>query len=218
VPGNCTPDQPAGDRVLTLVDEVFPTGDYWVEYGNENDLQCGLSASSYTAGWNRDVPQLKVSHPRAKFMGPVNFEYNGSYLLHFLQRANPRPDAVSWHEYACGTGSSDQYCLDHVANWTNHADGGIAQMNTAGYRVSTWITEWNMNPEDEAGYQSPFIQTWTRRALDQWSSLASAGKIAVAMNYTMARAGTFNGQPSGFQLFKPDNSLTLQGQTFFAGP
>jgi hypothetical protein len=217
VRGVCTRDVAASNRVLSLVDEVFPTGDYWVEFGNEHDLQCGANAASYTTAWNQDVPQLKAGHPRARFMGPVNFQYNGSYLLHFLQNANPRPDAVSWHEYVCGTTWSNDTCLNNIDNWTNHVNGAEAQFSTAGYRVPVWITEWNMNPQDEARYQQSFIQTWTQRALDRWSTLASAGKIAVAMNYTTASHGTFNGQPSGFQLFNPDNSLTLQGQTFFAG-
>jgi Glycosyl hydrolase catalytic core len=217
VRGVCTRDVAASNRVLSLVDEVFPTGDYWVEFGNEHDLQCGASAAGYTTAWNQDVPSLKASHPRARFMGPVNFQYNGPYLLHFLQNASPRPDAVSWHEYVCGTMWSNDTCLNNVANWTNHLNNADAQFSTAGYRVPVWITEWNMNPEDEARYQQSFIQTWTQRALDQWSTLAGAGKIAVAMNYTMASHGTFNGQSSGFQLFAPGNSLTLQGQTFFAG-
>ncbi len=217
VRGLCTRDVPTSNRVLSLVDEVFPTGDYWVEFGNENDLQCGASAASYTGAWNQDVPSLKASHPRARFIGPVNFQYNGSYLLYFLQNANPRPDAVSWHECVCGTTGSNDTCLNNVANWANHVNGAEASFSTAGYRVPVWITEWNMDPQDEARYQQPFIQTWTQRALDQWATLAGAGKIAVAMIYTMASHGTFGGQPSGFQLFKPGDTLTLQGQTFFAG-
>jgi hypothetical protein len=217
VRGNCVADVAASQGVLTLVDEIFPTGEYWVEYGNENDLQCGLSAADYTTGWNRDVPQLKAAHPRARFIGPVNFQYNAPYLLYFLQNASPRPGAVSWHEYGCGTGDTDQYCLDAIGRWGDHLTSAESQFGTAGYRVPVWITEWNMNPQDEARYQSSFIQAWTQQALNKWVEFARAGRIHVAEVYTLASHGMFNGQPSGFQLFNPDNSLTLQGQTFFAG-
>jgi hypothetical protein len=221
VHGNCANLETTDDHWLALIDQVFTSGSYYVEYGNEEDLSCnggaGIGATVYTAGWNRDIPLLKAAHPRAKFVGPVNFQYNGPYIQTFMQTANPRPDVVSWHEYVCNTSNDDATCLSHIANWANHASDMQARMTTAGYHVPVWITEWNMDPNDEARYQAAMIQNWTSQALSEWSTLAAAGQIEAAFNYTMASHGSFNGSCSGFQLVCSDNSLTLQGQTFFGG-
>ncbi|PWU25498.1 MAG: hypothetical protein C5B48_01035 [Candidatus Rokuibacteriota bacterium] len=213
VRGNCTADLAGSSHLLQLVDTVFPTGNYYVEYGNENDLQCGLSAANYIAGWNRDVPQLRASHPRALFMGPVNYRWDGPYVSTFLARANPRPDAVSWHEYACSTANSDAYCLAHIANWSAHLNDYDARAAMVGYRPPVWISEWNLDPFDDARYNEPFIKTWVAQALARWEAEASAGRIAVAELYPLA-AGSSTG---GFQLFRSDGTLTLEGQQFFAG-
>ena len=47
------------------------------------------------------VPQLKRLALNGRFIGPVNYHYDGNYLTTFLQRASPPPDEVSWHEYSC---------------------------------------------------------------------------------------------------------------------
>ena len=221
VPGPCPNFQTEDDHMLTLVDQVFTSGSYYAEYGNEDDLSCnggaGISAGAYAAGWNRDVPILKANHPRTLFIGPVNYQYNGPYVQTFMQLANPHPDAVSWHEFACAAASSDATCLGNISNWANHASDMQARMNTVGYSVPVWITEWNLDSADESRYQAPFIQTWTAQALSEWATLVTNGQISVTMIYTMENHGNFNGSCSGFQLFCSDNSLTLQGQTFMTG-
>jgi hypothetical protein len=192
---------------LDLVDMVFP-GRYWVEYGNENDMKCASEAATYIAGWNRDVPWLKAAHPRASFIGPVTLEYKGQYIQTFMQQAVPRPDAVSWHEYVCDIGHTDQYCLEHITRWANHAVDMYARMTLAGYHVPVWITEWNMNPHDDTRYHTGFIELWTARALDEWAMLERAGVVDVTMLYTMTDHAN-----SG--LVKPDGSFTAQGRMFF---
>jgi hypothetical protein len=120
----------------------------------------------------------------------------------------PRPDAVSWHDYVCSTDDSDEYCLDHIARWRNHATDMASRMTTAAYRVPAWITECNMDPQADPRYSRSFIQTWTARALDQWAKLEADQLVDVTMLYTMTDQGNFG-------LFASDGSLTLQGRTFF---
>lgn len=212
--GACGDPISVSDHFLTLTDQVFTTGNYWVEYGNEEDLSCA-NATQYVAGWNAQVPTYEANHPRAKFIGPVNFQYNGAYIQQFMQQANPRPDAVSWHEYVCNPSNSEQYCLDHLANWQTHSSDMRTRMNAVGYQVPVWITEWNMDPNDTTRYQSPFIKQWTAQALAQISSEVDAGLVDVAFDYTLASHGTFNGACSGFQLVCADDTLTPQGAAFF---
>ncbi|MBV8949283.1 MAG: hypothetical protein JOZ99_00290 [Actinobacteria bacterium] len=192
---------------LSLVDSVFPTR-YWVEYGNEEDLSCAANASTYVAGWNADVPRLKAAHPRASFIGPVTMDYKGTYIETFMQRAVPRPDAVSWHEYVCSAQQTDAYCLEHIARWANHAVDMRSRMSAVGYRVPVWITEWNLDPQADVRYNTPFVQVWTASALDEWARLEQNGLVNVTMIYTMTDHGNFG-------LVSGDGSFTPQGLMFF---
>ena len=220
VHGNCTnssSQQSTDDHWLSLVDSVFPSGNYYVEYGNEEDLSCGssggISAQQYTAGWNRDIPVLTANHPRAKFIGPVNYQYNGSYLLYFLQNANPRPFAVSWHSYFCNSTQSDQTCLNNINSWGTHVTDANNQMATAGYSVPIWITEWNLDPNDEARYTNQaFIQQWTQDALNELTTVSSQG-VQTAFVYTMERGDN----TSGFQEYYANDTTTYQGTTLLTG-
>ena len=131
---------------------------------------------------NAQVPTYKAHHPRARFIGPVNYQYNGTYIQQFMATANPRLDAVSWHEYACNDGNATSYCLDAIGRWGTHASDMQVRMNAVGYRVPVWITEWNLDPNDTTRYQSSFVQQWTGQALAQMTSEADAGLISVAFN------------------------------------
>jgi hypothetical protein len=220
VHGACTNSLSVSDHYLNLVDRATKKGAYFVEYGNEEDHSCNggpaISPATYTAGWNRDIPTLHAHHPRAHFIGPVTATYHGAYIQKFMQTAKPRPDAVSYHDYACDASDSNQTCLDGISAWSTFATDLKNRMrNNVGYTVPVWITEWNMDPFDEVRYQQPFIQTWTSRALREWSSLRKTGKVAVTFLYAISGHGTFNGSCSGFQLFCADKSMTLQGKTFF---
>ncbi len=84
------------------MNSIFGSSVVYYEYGNESDLN-GVNQNTYTSSWNTAVPQLKALARNGKFIGPVNYQYNNTYLRYFLQNANPRPDAVSWHMYTCNT-------------------------------------------------------------------------------------------------------------------
>jgi hypothetical protein len=211
--GACGDPISVSDHWLDLTDSVF-TGTYWVEYGNEEDLTCA-DATQYVDGWNAQVPIYKARHPRARFIGPVNYQYDGPYIQQFMASAHPRPDAISWHEYACNGANTIQYCLEAIGRWSTHASDMQTRMNAVGYRVPAWITEWNLDPNDTTRYQSSFVQQWTGQALAHMTNEVNAGLISVAFNYTLASHGSFDGSCSGFQLVCPDDTLTAQGAAFF---
>jgi hypothetical protein len=93
---------------------------------------------------------------------------------YFVQQASPRPDAVSWHEYTCGTKDSDQRCLASIENWTKHIKDTREAMQVD---LPIMITEynWNANPDpdpqkgtpaDARATNSAFLTQWTKRAIE----------------------------------------------------
>lgn len=203
----------ARDRYdLGLVETVFHGKPVYLEYGNEDDLAHGIDASAYTASWNAVVGILKATAPPAyKWIGPVNYQTNPSYIATFLAGAHPRPDFVSWHEYVCQA-SDTSTCDSHLANWLTHAQHtNAAERNAIGTTIPFLITEWNVDPSDgsadEALYgDAAFIQPWTRHALAELRSLTSVG-LAGALIYTTSNHGNFALLASG-------PTLTPQGRTF----
>ncbi|MEO3928868.1 hypothetical protein ABGB07_34175 [Micromonosporaceae bacterium B7E4] len=178
-------------RILPLVREVFGEGTVYLEYGNEEDLE-GMGAAEYTRYWNQVVPELKTLVPASyKFVGPVNFEYNPGYAAQFVRDAEPKPDYLSWHEYVCNAGNDDTYCTSHIGNWARHvSEIDDAVRAATGRTFPFFISEWNLNPQDENRYgDSGFVQPWTRQALDQLRGMGS--RLAGAMIYTATDHGDF---------------------------
>jgi len=202
----------ADDRhLISLTQSVFGGDTVYVEYGNEADL-AGVDVWRYTESWNAVIPQLKAMAPTYKFIGPVNFEHNPTYIATFDKSANPRPDLNSWHEYACHPDDSDASCVSHLADWTTH----IQQTNEAvqaaiGRTVPIMITEWNLDAAPDPRYSnSNFIQTWTTSALRTLDENRSNGLMA-ALYYCATN------HPS-FSLIDRANNLTPEGQAFFQLP
>src|SRR5712692_1829714 len=102
-------------NMVNKIQQIFggPTARVYYELGNENDLNPGMNASSYTAMWNALIPTLKPLASHSWFGGPVNFQQNPSYIAYFVHNVHPRPDFISWHEYTCGPGSPASYCIRH---------------------------------------------------------------------------------------------------------
>jgi hypothetical protein len=194
-------------HLLSLVTGVFGDRRVYLEYGNEQDL-AGVDANAYAAGWNQVIPALRQAAPAGyQFVGPVNFQADPAYAAAFAKAARPAPDYLSWHEYVCNSGNPDSYCTGHIANWTTHASAVEDAVRTAvGHTIPFFISEWNLDPNDESRYaSSSFIQPWTRAALTQLLDLVPAG-LAGAMIYTATNHGNF-GLINGGQ-------LTPQGSVF----
>ncbi len=196
-------------HLLALAQSVFGKGTVYVEFGNEPNLQ-GIDVTAYTQAWNQVIPYLKSLAPTYRFVGPVTSDPNAAYIADFDAHASPRPDANSWHEYACGPGDTDEDCMSHLANWTTHIQA-INQATRAaiGTTLPLMITEWNLDADPDPRYaNAQFIQAWTVNALRTLAANRSNGLIA-AMQY----CATNN---AAFQLVDQANHLTPQGQTFFA--
>jgi hypothetical protein len=195
-------------RIVNDMNRIFGNSVVYYEYGNEEDL-LGVDVNGYTASWNAVVPQLKRLVLHGQFVGPVNFQYNRTYLTTFLQRANPRPDEVSWHEYTCDDSWASSICISHIANWTRHFNDARAAMTaTIGTALPIMITEWNYAPNavpnDGKNNNPAFMSTWTALALQ---TMATNG-IYASMQYSVTN--------TAIPLISTNNALTTQGAAFLS--
>jgi len=158
--------------MVNKIQQIFggPKARVYYELGNENDLNPGMNASSYTAMWNALMPMLKPLAPHSWFGGPVNFQQNPSYIAYFVHNAHPRPDFISWHEYTCGPGSPASYCIRHIDNWTTHISNTRNAIAANGDPVPPiMISEWNYSAfgisGDGKSNDPVFLAQWTTKAL-----------------------------------------------------
>lgn len=205
-------------EAITYVNSVFGDRSVYYEWANETDLPNSpgfVTASAYVASWNAYVPALKAVASRgARFIGPAGYQLNTadtSYLRTFLANANPTPDAVSWHEYACNdTTKDEQYCLDAIDHWSVHIDAARTLMaNTVGRQLPIWITEWNYTPDishnDPKHDDTKFLREWTTKAL---CTLASNG-VTASMHFDVR-----DPQGDHLPLVNSDGSMAAEGVAF----
>jgi hypothetical protein len=171
-------------RIINDMNHIFGNTLVYYEYGNEEDLS-GVDVERYTTSWNIVVPQLKHLALHGQFVGPVNSHYERTYLMTFLQQANPRPDEVSWHEYTCLDGWSNSICISSIAEWTYDISDARAMMEeTIGSALPIMITEWNYapnaKPNDGKNNNSAFMWTWTNMALQT----LAANRVFASMQYS----------------------------------
>jgi hypothetical protein len=195
-------------HLIGLAQSVFGAGTVYVEFGNEEDL-AGVDVTRYTSAWNAVIPHLKALAPSYKYVGPVNFQYNPTYVATFDKNAAPRPDFNSWHEYVCNTGQSDSYCQAHITNWNTHVQLTNSAVQTAiGTTLPFMITEWNLDPQQDPRYgNASFMRQWTTTALQTMAANAANGLFA-AMQY----CATNN---AGFNLIDGSSAPTTEGQVLF---
>jgi hypothetical protein len=195
------------EALLNQMHQIFGAASIWWELGNENDLQCGLSAAQYTPMWNGEIPVLKPMFPQDLFGGPVNFQSNPAYIAYFVQNATPKPDFISWHEYTCGSTSSPSYCVQHITTWTAHISTTRRDIAAVGLRAPPiFITEYNYAPDggvctDATHNNATFMTQWTTTALQ------TLAQNNVAESYQFDTANCL-------PLETPTGSLTTQGQVF----
>ncbi len=193
--------------VMQQINPIFSNASpVYYEFGNERDL-AGVDQTTYTNTWNQVVPQIKGLYSNAKFGGPVNFQYNPTYVSYFVHNANPKPDFISWHEYTCGNSNTAQYCIDHIANWSTHISATKTAIQNYGDAVPPiMITEWNYdpnNPNPDPRATAQFQQTFTQTALNE---LAKDGVFA-ATHYVSTGHQYYN-------LIDPGDVITPEGQMF----
>jgi hypothetical protein len=204
-----TPNALAYDtNIINAMNTIFGKSLVYYEYGNEEDL-LGIPATNYTASWNSLIPQLKSVALNGQFIGPVNYQYDHNYLQYFLQNAQPRPDAISWHEYTCDDALSGSVCIANIDNWTSHITDARAVMQaTIGSSLPIMITEWNYTPKvipnDGKVTNSAFMTAWTTKALQT----LAANHVFAAMQYSCTN--------TPFDLINSNSTLTAQGAAFQA--
>ncbi len=207
--GSNDPNQlPLDLALIQAMNQVFGKSTVYYEYGNEEDLH-GVSVESYTASWNTVIPQLAKVALNGRFIGPVNYQYDHNYLTTFLRTANPRPDAISWHEYTCDDAAANTTCLTHIANWTNHiTDARISMQQLLGTTLPIMITEWNYAPNavpnDGKNNDSAFMTSWTTTALQT----LAANRIFASMQYSCTN--------TAIPLINSGNQVTAQGSALAA--
>lgn len=192
---------------------VFGDTLVYYEFGNEDDWN-GVTITRYTQGWNTLIPQFKRLARNGKFIGPVSYEYSHDNLTTFLQGANPRPDAISWHEYTCSYKDPASSCLAHLARWMMHiTDARAVMQSTLGIALPIMITEWNYaadqstqgngQPFDDGKYNNvAFMTAWTTQAL----RILAANQVFASMQYSVTN--------TALPLIAFDNTLTTQGMAF----
>ncbi|WP_020638445.1 glycosyl hydrolase [Amycolatopsis balhimycina] len=215
------PDLLADDtEVVRYVNSVFGNQPVYYEWANETDLPGSpgqVGAADYVASWNHTVPALKAAaNPGARFLGPAGYQLNTadlSYLKTFLAGANPRPDAVSWHEYTCNdaTKTEDQ-CLAALGSWPKHLTAARNLMtDTIGQQLPIWVTEWNYTPDivhgDGKHADADFLRRWTTTALQ---TLAANG-VTASMHFDVR-----NQQQDHLPLVEGDGTLAPEGIAFKA--
>ncbi len=171
------------------------------ELSNEPDLN-GMSATQYAAMWNLWVPTLRKINPQAAFIGPVlgavsNF---GSYGVPFLKAVSANlPDAVSFHDYPCGSQPTQSVCTGKAANIGNDAKSIAAQITSAiGRPLPLAITEWNVDwhsPVIAYAQNSTFVTGWSIAALEGMASAGVALACQFEQNGTTGGPGWFGGPP-----------------------
>lgn len=207
--GPTDPNMLADDfHLLTLAISIFHQQTVYIEFSNEPEL-AGVSAKAYAEAWNRVIPCLKSIAPTYKFIGPANAFYNPEYLASFVRLASPRPDYISWHEYACANSDSDNACLSYIGHWTEHMTGMNKAVKSAiGKAIPIMITEWNLDDRPDPRYQqTAFIQQWTTEALATLAANRANGLYA-AMQYCVTNNPNFS-------LVNQSGSYTPAGQAFF---
>ena len=190
-------------RIVNDLNSVFGHATVYYEYGNEEDL-LGVDVGRYTDSWNSIVPQLKRAALNGQFIGPVNFQFDQQYLADFLQHANPRPDAVSWHEYTCQDSWSNDLCIARIDHWTNHINSARQTMqSTINTTLPIMITEWNYAPDAQSNdgkiNNDSFMTTWTTKALET----LAADHVFASMQYTCTN--------SVYALITGTGAITAQG-------
>lgn len=200
-------------RMISDTNQIFGNSLVYYEFGNEDDWN-GLPITSYTQGWNTLIPQFKHLALNGKFIGPVSYQYSRDNLTTFLQGANPRPDAISWHEYTCSYKDPAATCLSAIDRWSAHiSDARAVMQSILGTTLPIMITEWNYAsdqstqknglPFADGKYNNvSFMQAWTAKALNT----LAANRVFASMQYSVTN--------TALPLIANDNTLTIQGTTF----
>jgi hypothetical protein len=200
-------------RMINVMNQVFPDTTVYYEFGNEDDLN-GIHIADYITRWNLLVPQLKKLTPHGKWIGPVSFQYNHKNINEFLLQANPRADAISWHEYTCSDKNTPDKCLAGIDKWPAHISDANQTMQSAIHtKLPIMITEWNYASDqsiqsngqpynDGMWNNDAFMKQWTTKAIQ---TLAN-NNVFASMQYSVTN--------TAIPMISNGGTMTAQGSTF----
>ena len=147
---------PTTDSKCQHIVDLFKGRVEYYEFGNEPSIWLQWSAEQYADAWNNIVPSLKKIDPKIKIGGPAYYSHGcyddgKSYIRTFLERANPKPDFVSWHMYFGGVNTTSQEILDKASQTSECIDDveNNVIIPMFGYSLPIMITEWNWNPNPD---------------------------------------------------------------------
>jgi hypothetical protein len=174
--GDTMSDLDFDKHIVTLLDGNHPGYGKCNMFEIGNEFAAGPSSmTTYIQQWNTFVPALKAIRPDALFIGPVLPDYNSSIMRQFLQGANPAPDAISWHLYACGGSHSHlndaEQCSKVVAGYITTESASVRQdiMATIGHPLPIGISEWSAdnraNGSQNLAMQEPGMSDFISQAL-----------------------------------------------------
>jgi len=174
-PGNSYTDLGWAKHLVSLLDGTHPGYQEcdMYEIGNEPDLTG--DAKNYVSEWNTFVPQLRAINPRAKFIGPVSYTNNLSYIRWFLQGVQASgvlPDAVTFHAYGCVNQTVSQ-CLQNAHNYGDGIKGVRNTVESVLHKnLPIGLTEWNFDPGSNSvlGSNDAFMKQFTEIAINQFIS------------------------------------------------
>ena len=196
----------AGKCVVQQMNNIFGSSVVYYEFGNERDIN-GVDQTTYTNTWNSVIPQLKPVALNGKFVGPVNGYPNTSYIVYFVQNANPAPDYVSYHQYSCSSSNTAQECLNKIPTYATHLNEIKTAIAATGKPVPPiMLTEWNYDPvppNPDPRVTPAFEQQYTQAMLTE---LANDGFFATTQ-YLATGSGVY-------QLIDSSGNLTPEGQMF----
>jgi hypothetical protein len=144
----------------------------------------------------------------------VSYQYSHKNITEFLQQANPRPDAISWHEYTCSYKSNQDKCLSNLEKWPDHIkDAHQVMQDTIHTDLPVMITEWNyasdqsIQPngkpfEDGMWNNETFMKQWTTRAIQ----ILVENRVFASMQYSVTN--------TAIPMIDNSGALTTQGTTF----
>jgi hypothetical protein len=182
-------------QLIQMMNSIFGTQQpVYYEYGNEPDVPAngGIKAAAYTASWNTVIAQIKPLARTARFIGPATSHADAAYLNTFLKQATPRPDAVSWHEYTCGTKDPDTICIQGITQWGTHVQEARDTMQQGiGTPLPIMLTEYNWNPNaqnDPRATNSTFLAAWMSAAIAELikSNVFAANQYVLTNNAQLA--------------------------------
>jgi hypothetical protein len=200
-------------RMINVMNQVFPNTTVYYEFGNEDDLN-GIPMADYITRWNLLVPQFKKLTPHGKWIGPVSFQYNQKNINEFLQQANPRADAISWHEYTCSYKNTPDKCLTGLDKWPTHITGARQTMQSAIHtELPIMITEWNYASDqsiqsngqpynDGMWNNDTFMKQWTTKAIQTLED----NHVFASMQYSVTNTAN--------PMINNGGTMTMQGSTF----